>query len=82
MAKYPAIKLKDPYAKKGLAPWKKWVISLSSLIVVLAVLWLANLLAWVNLPSPVPFFDKDEAVEETVAETPADTLVTILTPIE
>ncbi len=29
VVKFPKLKLKDPYAKKGLATWKKWVISLS-----------------------------------------------------
>ena len=67
-AKYPKLKLKDPYAKKGLAPWKKWLISVSSLVVVLAVLWLVNLFAWAKLPSPLPWFDKDEPVVEEVVE--------------
>ena len=70
IAKYPALKLTDPYAKKGLAPWKKWLISLSSLVVVLAVLYLANLFAWAKLPSPLPWFDKEEpAVEEVIDDT-------------
>jgi hypothetical protein len=54
IAKFPVIKLKDPYAKKGIPVWKRWVISLSSLVVVLAVLWLVNLFAWAKLPSPLP----------------------------
>ena len=70
-AKYPKMKLKDPYAKKGLAPWKKWTISFASLIVVLAVLWLVNLFAWAKLPSPLPWFDKDAPVVEEVVEVPA-----------
>jgi hypothetical protein len=45
------------------------VISLSSLVVVLAVLWLVNLFAWAKLPSPLPWFDKDEPVVEEVVET-------------
>ena len=65
-AKYPAIKLKDPYARKGLAPWKKWVISLSALVVVLAVLWMLNLFAWAGLRSPLPRYN--EVVEEVVIE--------------
>ncbi len=65
-AKYPAIKLKDPYARKGLAPWKKWVISLSALVVVLAVLWVLNLFAWAGLRSPLPRYN--EVVEEVVIE--------------
>ena len=69
IAKFPVIKLKDPYAKKGIPVWKRWVISLSSLVVVLAVLWLVNLFAWAKLPSPLPWFDKDEPVVEEVVET-------------
>ena len=65
-AKYPAIKLKDPYARKGLAPWKKWTISLSALVVVLAVLWVLNLFAWAGLRSPFPRYN--EVVEEVVIE--------------
>lgn len=64
IAKYPKLKIKDPYARKGLAPWKKWVISLSALVVVVAGLWLGNLLKWANLLSPLPFFNKTEVVEE------------------
>lgn len=68
IAKFPTLKLKDPYAKTGLAPWKKWCIGLSSLIVTLAILWLVNLFAWANLPSPLPCFDKEEPVVEEVVE--------------
>ena len=68
IAKYPKLKLKDPYARKGLAPWKKWTISLASVAVVLAALWLSNLLAWANLPSPLRCFDKEEPVQEVVVE--------------
>ena len=75
-AKYPKMKLKDPYAKKGLAPWKKWTISFASLVVVLAVLWLVNLFAWAKLPSPLPWFDKDAPVVEEVVEVPAAETVT------
>ncbi len=31
VVKFPKLKLRDPYAKKGLPTWKKWVISLSVL---------------------------------------------------
>ena len=68
VAKYPALKLKDPYAKKGLAPWKKWCISIALLAVVAGGLYLANLLAWANLPSPLPCFNDEEAVVEQVVE--------------
>ena len=58
VAKFPKLKLKDPYAKKGLPAWKKWLISLSVLVVVAAGLWLGNLFAWVGAPSPL--FNKSE----------------------
>jgi len=73
-AKYPKMKLTDPYAKAGLAPWKKWLISLSAVIVAVGVLWIFNLLAWAKLPSPLPRYHKAEAVEEVVA--PADSVAT------
>lgn len=72
VAKYPKLKLKDPYAKKGLAPWKSVLISLSALIVVLGGLWLANLLDWAGLRSPLPRFQPVEVVEEVVVEQSAD----------
>lgn len=68
IAKFPKLKLADPYARKGLAPWKIWMISISSLVVTLAVLWLVNLFAWAKLPSPLPWFDRSEPVEEVVVE--------------
>ena len=70
-AAFPKLNFKDPYAKAGLAPWKKWTISVVSLAVVLAVLWLVNLFAWAKLPSPLPWFDKDAPVVEEVVEAPA-----------
>ena len=75
IVKYPKLKLKDPYARKGLAPWKKWVISLSALVVVAAGLWLGNLLNWAGLPSPLPWFNKTETVEEVVVEEVAEVTV-------
>ena len=67
IARFPKLKLKDPYAKKGMPAWKKWLLSLATLAVVLAGLWLGNLFAWAKMPSPLPFFNKAEVVE--VAET-------------
>lgn len=74
VAKYPKMKLTDPYAKAGLAPWKKWLISLSAVVVAVGVLWIFNLLAWAKLPSPLPRYHKAEVVEEVVA--PTDSLAT------
>lgn len=79
VAKYPKLKLKDPYARKGLAPWKKWCISIASVAVVLVGLWLGNLFAWAGLPSPLPWFENTEIVEEVVeVEVAADTTVVVV----
>ena len=78
-AKFPKLKIKDPYARKGIAPWKKWVISLAAVVAVAAGLWLGNLLDWAGYTSPLPRFNKTEVVEEVVA---ADTLVTETAPVE
>ena len=66
--KYPKLKIKDPYARKGLAPWKAWLISISVIVVVVGGLYLGNLFAWAKLPSPLPFFNKTEVVEDVVMD--------------
>ena len=67
--KFPKLKFKDPYAKKGLPTWKKWMISLATLIVVIVGLWLGNLLKWVGAPSPLFHSNKNEVgVVEKVAD--------------
>ena len=76
-AQFPLLKLIDPKAAKGLATWKKWVISLSAVIVVLLGLWLGNLLSWCKLESPLPCFHKEqveqvEQVEATAAQPTVD----------
>lgn len=67
MAHFPKLKMKDPFAKKGLATWKKWVITLAAAVVVFVGLWLGNLLSWAKLPSPLSYFHH-EVVTEVVAE--------------
>ena len=69
VAKFPKLKVKDPYAKKGMPVWKRWLLSLATLAVVLAGLWLGNLLNWAKLPSPLPFFNKDKVEIVEAAET-------------
>ena len=66
IARYPKLKLKDPYAKSGMPTWKKWAISLVALVVVLGGLWLGNVFAKCGAPSPLSCFDK--AAVETVDE--------------
>ena len=67
IAKYPKIKLKDPYAKKGIPKWQKWAYSIASFLVVIAVLWLLNIFAFIGpkLQSPLPWFNKTEKFEKT-----------------
>ncbi len=78
IAKYPKLKLKDPYAKKGLTGWQKGLISLSVAAIIFAALWLSNLLSWAKLSSPLPIFNKDtvEVVESAEINTPSETIVT------
>ena len=65
-AKFPKMKLKDPFAKKGLAPWKQALIYVAVLVVVFGGLWMFNLLDWAGLKSPLPRYNKTEVVEEVV----------------
>ena len=69
MAKFPKMKLKDPYAKKGIPTWKKWMFSIIFVGLVGVALWLTNCLTWANLPSPLPYYNQVDEVE--VVETPA-----------
>ena len=68
IAKFPKMNLKDPYAKKGMAPWAKWFISFLALAVVAAGLWLFNVLAPLGLNSPLPRYNQPEPVEEVLVE--------------
>ncbi len=72
-AKFPKMKLKDPYAKTGLAPWAKWLIGILSVAIIVAVLWIFNLLSWAGFESPLPKYHQDEVVLEEVTEV-ADSL--------
>ena len=67
-AKYPKMKLKDPYAKAGMAPWKAWLITIAALAVVACGLWLFNLLSWAGLNSPLPRYNQQEVVAEEAGE--------------
>ena len=82
VAKFPKLKIKDPYAKKGLPAWKKWLISLSVLVVVAAGLWLGNLLAWAGAPSPLFNKAEVEVVEEVVESDAAAEVVVDETVVE
>ncbi|MCM1034509.1 MAG: hypothetical protein NC038_02925 [Paludibacter sp.] len=72
IAKFPKLKLKDPYAQKGMPAWQKWCLAVAAVIVVVVTLWLCNLLSWAKLPSP---FHNDKATTEAVC--PADVAETV-----
>ncbi len=64
-AKFPKMKLKDPYAIP-MAAWKKILLVLAPLAVAFVALWLCNLLAWAKLPSPLPRFNEPAAAEQVI----------------
>ena len=78
IARYPKLKLKDPYAKSGMPAWKKWAISLVALVVVFGGLWLGNVFAKCGAPSPfsnkaeVSVVDETQPVETEVSEAAAE----------
>ena len=76
IAVFPKLNLKDPYSK-DMPAWKKFVISLSVIVVVAGGLWLGNLLKWANLPSPLPRFNQTEVVVEEATETVAEDTVEV-----
>ena len=61
-AKYPKMKLNDPFAKKK-SPWKAWVITIAALAVVAGGLWIFNLLSFAGLQSPLPRYNQPVAEE-------------------
>lgn len=75
-AKFPKIKIKDPYAKAGLSPFSKILITVLAIAVIAAGLWLFNLLSGVGLDSPLPRYRQADPVEEVVEAVQADTLST------
>lgn len=66
-AKFPKLKLKDPYKKSGMATWKKWLISIILIGTLFVGLWLFNLLTIINLKSPLPRYNQTEVVSEELA---------------
>ena len=70
IAKYPKMKLDDPFAKKGMKSWQKWSLTVLLIIAVVAGLWLGNILTRISpkLNSPLPRYNKIE-VEEVITDT-------------
>ena len=75
-AKFPKIKIKDPYAKAGLSPFSKILITVLAIAAVAAGLWLFNLLSFAGLDSPLPRYRQADPVEEVVEAVQTDTLST------
>ena len=74
IARYPKLKLKDPYAKSGMPAWAKWLVSLVAVAVVATGLWLGNVFAVFGCKSPLACFNKAEVVAvDEAAEAPAET---------
>ncbi len=67
VVKFPKLKLKDPYAKKGLPTWKKWVISLS----IVAAVALAGAAVWYFC------FREEPVVEPAAIECSADSTAVV-----
>lgn len=65
IAKYPKIKLQDPYAKKKIPAWQKWIISIVLIGIAAAILWISNVLSPLNpkLKSPLPKYNQVDTVE-------------------
>ena len=75
-AKFPKVRIKDPYAKAGLSPFSKFLISVLAVAAVVCGLWLFNLLSCIGLDSPLPRYNQADPVEEVVEAVQADTLTT------
>ena len=77
IAKYPKMKLNDPFAKKK--SWKKRVITWLVIIAGVGGLWLANILAEIDpvLKSPLPKYNKVEEVVIDTLTTTNDTIVAV-----
>lgn len=69
IAKYPKMKLNDPYAKKK--SWKSHVVTWVVIVAGIGGLWLTNILSEISpvLKSPLPKYNKVEVVEEVVNDT-------------
>ncbi|MCQ2346108.1 MAG: hypothetical protein MJZ82_05010 [Paludibacteraceae bacterium] len=63
--KFPVMKLSDPFAKKGMPKWKKWTITIASILVALAIVEFVLVKLGIQQS---PFRSKSEAPVEQVEE--------------
>lgn len=69
IAKYPIVKMKDPFAKKKMPVWKKILLWLGIIIVIAGIVYFC-------IPKERrPFWPQPEVVAETVVETPNEASV-------
>lgn len=54
-AKFPKIKGRDPFAKKRMPCWAKWLIAIGVILIAVAIVWLLGCLDCIGLPSPINF---------------------------
>ena len=67
MAKFPKLKLKDPFAKRQMPAWKRMCIAIALLAVGFVGLWMFNVLDGVGIPSPLDCY-KEKAKTEVKDE--------------
>jgi len=71
LARYPKLNLVDPFAKKKMEPWKKWLIGVASAVVVLvglfAGLYFTNNLEGIGLPCSKAGTEAEVPAAEAVA---------------
>lgn len=72
MVHFPIVKMKDPFAKKGLPAWAKWLISICAVALVVCGLWLGNCLNRFGYTSPLPYFNETEAIQENAEAVAAE----------
>ncbi|MBP5326392.1 MAG: hypothetical protein J6Y98_00595 [Bacteroidales bacterium] len=77
LAKYPLVKMPDPYADKKMPAWKKWLITLVVLGGIFCALYFTNTLKYVGLP-----FKKEQpaAVVKDTIPPQQDTVSTAINP--
>lgn len=69
IAKYPMVKMKDPFAEKKMPVWKKILMWLAFIVVVTCAVYF-------SLPKAKrPFWPQEEVIVEQIVDTEADTLI-------
>ena len=78
MAKYPKMKLDDPFAKKGMKTWQKWTATIFMIIAVIGALWMSNVFKndkLKNNKTEIEEIVNDTIINDTIEETTINTLI-------